>query len=149
MGSGTHLHDQPHQTTTVVDSFKYLGIPIDRDLAMSTLHTLILDNIKKANGKLHGLLRYLKSNRELHSSHHSTLGGANTSPKTIVLLWKSCVLVHATQYLRYIHSPTQLEKIQTGLNKSMQSVFGCFGLPSTLQAVLGIPAASYAGNVPS
>jgi hypothetical protein len=51
----------------------------------------------------------------------------------------TCVLVHATQYLRYIHSPTQLETIQTELNKSMQSVFGCFGLPSTLQADLGIP----------
>jgi hypothetical protein len=49
------------------------------------------------------------------------------------------VLVHATQYLRYIHSHTQLQKIQTELNKSMQSVFGCVGLPSTLQADLGIP----------
>jgi hypothetical protein len=97
------------------------------------------NNIHKANGKLQGLLRDFKSNRELHSSHHSTLGRARTSPKTIGLLWKSSVLVHATQYLRYIHSHTQLQKIQTELNKSMQSVFGCVGLPSTLQADLGIP----------
>ena len=103
----------------VVDSFKYLGIPIDKELTMSSLHTLTLDNIKESNGKLHGLLRDVKSNRELHSSHHSNLGRARTSPKTLCNLWKSCVLVHATQYLRYIHSPTQFHEIQTELNKSL------------------------------
>ena len=54
-----------------------------------------------------------------------------------------CVLVHATQYIRYIHSPTQLKTIQTQLNKSLQSTFGCSGLPSTLQAELGIPPLQY------
>jgi hypothetical protein len=134
-------HDHPQKTAIlkVADSFKYLGVPIDKDLSMCTHHTQILDNIQKANGKLQGLLRDLKSNRELHSFHHSTLGGASTSPKTIGLLWKSSVLVNATQYLRYIHSHTQLQKIQTELNKSMKSVFGCVGLPSTLKADLGIP----------
>ncbi len=86
------------------------------------------DNIQKANGKLQGLSRDFKSNRELHSSYHSTFGRASTSPKTIGLLYKSSVLVHAMQYLRYIHSHTQLQKIQTELNKSMQSVFGCAGV---------------------
>jgi hypothetical protein len=81
--------------------------------------------------------------RELHSSHHTTPGRASTSPETIGLLWKSCVLVHATQYIRYIHSPTQLKTIQTQLNKSLQSSFGCSGLPSTLQAELGIPSLQY------
>ncbi len=52
-------------------------------------------------------------------------------------------MVHATQYIRYIHSPTQLKKIQTELNKSMQSTFGCSGLPSTLQGDLGIPPLQY------
>ncbi len=105
--------EHPQKTTTlkVVDAFKYLGVPLDKDLAMGTLHTLILDNIQKANGKLQGLLRDLKSSRELHSSHHTTFGRASTSPKTIGLLWKSCVLVHATQYIRHIHSPTQLTLI--------------------------------------
>ena len=70
--------DHPQKTTTlkVVDSFKYLGVPIDKDLTMGPLHTLIRDNIQKANGKLQGLLRDLKSSRELHSSHHTTLGRA-------------------------------------------------------------------------
>ena len=110
---------------------------------MKPLHTLIIDNIHKANGKLQGLLRDLKSNREFHRSHHSTLGRSSTSPKTINLLWKSCVLVHAIQYLRYIDSPTHIDKIQTELNKSMQTTFGCFGLPITLQADLGIPPLKY------
>jgi hypothetical protein len=76
-------HDHPQKTAIlkVVDSFKYLGVPIDKDLPMCTLHTQILDNIQKANGKLQGLLRDLKSNRKLNSSHH--LGQASTSPKTI------------------------------------------------------------------
>jgi hypothetical protein len=52
-------------------------------------------------------------------------------------------LVHATQYIRYIHSPTQLKTIQTQLNKSLPSTFGCSGLPSTLQAELGIPPLQY------
>jgi hypothetical protein len=113
--------DHQHKTLPlkVVDSFKYLGIPIDKELTMSSLHTLTLDNIQESNGKLHGLLRDVKSNRELHSSHHSNLGRARTSPKTLCNLWKSCVLVHATQYLRYIHSPTQFHEIQTELNKSL------------------------------
>jgi hypothetical protein len=134
-------HDHPQKTAIlkVVDSFKYPGVPIDKDLSMCTLHTQILDNIQKANDKLQVFFRGLKSNRELHISHHSTLGRSSTSPKTIGLLWKSSVLVYATQYLRYIHSHTQLQKIQTELNKSTQSVFGCVGLPSTLQADLGIP----------
>jgi hypothetical protein len=134
-------HDHPQKTAIlkVVDSFKYLGVPIDKDLSMCTLHTQILDNIQKVKGKLQGLLRDLKSNREIHSSHHSTLGQASTSPKTIGLLWKSSVLVHATQCLGYIQPHTQLQKIQTELNKSMQSVFGCVGLPSTHQTDLGIP----------
>jgi hypothetical protein len=68
--------DHPQKTTTlkVVDSFKYLGVPIDSDLFMGPLHTIIRDNIQKANGKLQSLLRDLKSSRELHSSHHTTLG---------------------------------------------------------------------------
>jgi hypothetical protein len=129
----THLEDVEGNMCS------HIGVPIDKDLTMGTLHILIQDNILKANGKLQGLLRDLKSIRELHSSHHTTLGRASTSPKTIGLLWKSCVLVHATQYIRYIHSPTQLKTIQTQLNKSLQSTFGCSGLPSTLQAELGIP----------
>jgi hypothetical protein len=90
--------DHPHKTMPLkkVDSFRYLGIPIYKDLTMSTLHTLILDNIQKANGKLQRLLRDLESNRELHSSHHSTIGRASTSPKTLCHLWKSCVLVHTS-----------------------------------------------------
>ena len=96
-----------------------------------------------ANGKLQGLLRDVKSNRELHRYHHSTLGRASTSPKTICHLWKSCVLVHATQYLRYIHFPTQLNEIQSEVNNSMQSAFEGFGLHSTFQADLGIPPLVY------
>ena len=118
--------DHQHKTLPlkVVDSFKYLGIPIDKDLSMSTLHTLILDNIQKVNGKLNGLLR-------------------DHLPKNNRLPPESCVLVQAPQYLQYIHSPTQLENIQSGLNKSMKSVFGCSGLPSILQADLGIPPLVY------
>jgi ankyrin repeat protein len=76
----SHDHSQKTAILKGVDSFKYLGVPIDKDLSMSTLHAQILDIIQKANGKLQGLLRDLKSNRELHSSHHSTLGrGVSTS----------------------------------------------------------------------
>ena len=37
--------DHPQKTTTlkVVDSFKYLGVPIDKDLTMGPLHILIRD----------------------------------------------------------------------------------------------------------
>jgi hypothetical protein len=82
--------DHPNKTRQlkVVDSFKYFGIPIDNDLTVSTLVAPIPDKFQKVNGKLQGLLRDLKSNRELHSSHHSTLRRASTSPKTICHLWK-------------------------------------------------------------
>ena len=35
-------HLQKTTTLKVVDSFKYLGVPIDKDLSICTLHTLIL-----------------------------------------------------------------------------------------------------------
>ena len=51
--------EHPQKTTTlkVVDAFKYLGVPLDKDLAMGTLHTLILDNIQKAKASKREITR--------------------------------------------------------------------------------------------
>ena len=135
-----------HQGTCplqVVDCFKYLGVTLDQSFTMQPLCDQILTSINKAHGKLQGLLRDLKSSRELRSTHHSTLGRASTSPKTLRHLWTSCVLVQATQYLRYIHSPSQLRGIQSAVNRSLQTTMGCDSLPITLHADLGVPPLEY------
>jgi len=51
--------DHPQKITIlkVVDSFKYLGVPLDKDLFIGTLHTLILDNIQKAKASKREITR--------------------------------------------------------------------------------------------
>jgi hypothetical protein len=123
-------------------TFKYLGVTLDQELTMKPLQQQILDKIKKSNGKLQGLKKDIKTSRHLYSPERSILGQASTTPKTILHLWKYCVLVQATQYIRYI-SPELVPDIQTKLQKSLQDTFECYGQPTNLLCDLGVPALSY------
>jgi len=123
-------------------TFKYLGVTLDQELTMKPLQEQIIEKVKKSSGKLQGLKKDLTTSRQLYTPGRSTLGRPSTSPKTLLHLWKSCVLVQATQYIRYIQ-PNQLQDIQTQLQKSLQDTFNCHGQPANLICELGIPTLKY------
>ena len=130
--------NSPRTPLLEVENFKYLGITLDQELTMKPLQQQIIESIIKSNGKLQGLKSDLKASRNLYSLERSSLGRASTSPKTSLHLWKSCVLVQATQYIRYV-CPTQLSDIQTQLQKSLQNTFDCYSQPTNLMCDLGVP----------
>ena len=109
---------------------------------MKPLQEQIIEKVKKSSGKLQGLKKDLTTSRQLYTPGRSTLGRPSTSPKTLLHLWKSCVLVQATQYIRYIQ-PNQLQDIQTQLQKSLQDTFNCHGQPANLTCELGIQTLKY------
>ena len=123
-----------------VTTFKYLGVSLDQNLSMDPLTNQIIHSINAANSKLQNMIRDIKTSRELKTYHHSTLGRTSTSPLTLSQLWKSCVLIQATQFLRYVHSPAQLKRIQVSVNSSLQQTFNCQGNPVALLCELGIPS---------
>ena len=54
-------------------------------------------------------------------------------------LWKSIVLPHFLQNLRYIHSDTDIKKMQTSLSLSLARVLHVYGDHTGLLADTGIP----------
>ena len=93
------------------------------------------------------MLNDIRSSCNYYSPHHSTQGGASTTPNTILHLWKSCVLNQATQYIKYV-PPNQIQEIQIALNKSLLQTFSChdpFAQPLivNLMTDLGIPPLIY------
>jgi len=54
-------------------------------------------------------------------------------------MWKSCVLPHFLLYLRYIHSNSQIQKLQVCLNWSLSSTLHVYGHATALLAEVGIP----------
>ena len=85
----------------------------------------------------------LETFKDRARNYKSTLGKTATSPLVILRLWSSCVLVHATQYLRYIANPAHINEIQVEINASIQHAMGCHNFPTPLLADLGIPTMEY------
>jgi len=61
------------------------------------------------------------------------------SPTKVLNLWKSCVQSHFLLYLRYIHSDSQIQKLQACLNRSRSSTLHVYGHATALLAEVGIP----------
>jgi len=65
----------------------------------------------------------------VHSLKHDTpasLRGIRASPLILYRIWKSCVLPHATQNLRYLPHTTQVQQVQSALISSLQRTLHCF-----------------------
>jgi len=73
-----------------------------------------------------------------YDKHHSNPTCAE-SPTKVINLWKSCVLLHFLLYLRYIHSDSQIQKLQACLNRSLSSTLHVYGHATVLLAEVGIP----------
>jgi len=111
-----------------VSQFEYLGLILDPKLIM---HLATVEAIRRASkGQALALavsysLRYDKNSSQL-------------TPTQNLGLWKSIVLPHFLQNLRYIHSDTDI-KMQTSLNLSLARVLHVYGDHTGLLADTGIP----------
>ena len=77
-----------------------------------------------------------------HSLKHNTpasLRGTQTSPPFLYRIWQSCVLSHATQNLRYLLHPTQVQQVQSALISCLQRTLHCFTAAQITMLELGIP----------
>jgi len=61
------------------------------------------------------------------------------TPTQSLGLWKSTVLPHFLQNLRYIQSTTDVTKVQTSLNLSLARALHVYGDHTTLLADTGVP----------
>ena len=93
---------------------------------MTPLKDDILANIRKSSGKMKVALSDIRTSA---SNTRATLGKTATSPLVLLRLWSSCVLIHATQYLRYISDPAHNSEIQVAINTSLQDAMGCSNFP--------------------
>jgi len=112
-----------------VSQFEYLGLILDPKL---TMHLATVEAIRRASqGQALALavsysLRYDKNSSQL-------------TPTQNLGLWKSIVLPHFLQNLRYVHSDTDIKKMQTSLNLSLARVLHVYGDHTGLLADTGIP----------
>jgi len=112
---------------TEVLQFEYLDLFLDLKL---TMHLATTEAIRCA---AHGQsvtvsysLRYDKKRSQL-------------TPTQSLCLWKSTVLPHFLQNLRYIQSTTDVTKLQTSLNLSLVRALHVYGDHTTLLADTGVP----------
>jgi len=112
-----------------VSQCEYLGLILDPKL---TMRLATVEAIRRASqGQALALavsysLRYHKNSSQL-------------TPTQNLGLCKSIVLPHFLQNLRYIHSDTDIKKMQTSLNLSLAQVLHVFGDHTGLLADTGIP----------
>jgi len=89
--------------------FEYLGLILDPKL---TMHLATVEAIRRAS---QGQALALAVSYSLHYDKNSS----QLTPTQNFGLWKAIVLPHFLQNLRYIHSDTDIKKMQTSLNLSL------------------------------
>jgi len=92
-----------------VSQFEYLGLILDPKL---TMHLATVESIRCAS---QGQALALAVSYSLQYDKNSS----QLTPTQNLGLWKSIVLPHFLQNLRYIHSDADIEKLQTSLNLSL------------------------------
>jgi len=112
-----------------VSQFEYLGLILDPKL---TIHLATVEAIRRAS---QGQALALAVSYSLRSDKNS----CQLTPTQNLGLWKSIVLPHFLQNLRYVHSDTDIKKMQTSLNVSLARVLHVYGEHTGLSADTGIP----------
>jgi len=114
-----------------VIQFEYPGLILNPKL---TMHLATVEAIRRASqGQALALavsysLRYDTNSSQLTPTQNLSLS-----------LWKAIVLSHFLQNLRYIHSDTDIKKMQTSLNLFLARVLHVYGDHTGLLADTGIP----------
>jgi len=96
------------------------------------MHLATTEAIRRA---AHGQALALAVSYSLRYDKHSS----QLTPTQNLGLWKSIVLPHFLQNLRYIHSESDIKKMQTSLNLSLARVLHVYGDHTALLADTGIP----------
>ena len=121
-----------------VCQFEYLGLISDPRF---TMHLDTMETIRRASqGQALALavpysLRYDKNFSQLTPTQNL---GYGTYPHTKPRVWRAIVLPHFLQNLRYIHSKTDIKKMQTSLNLSLARVLHIYNDHTRLLADTGI-----------
>jgi len=112
-----------------VSQFEYLGLILDPKL---TMHLATVEVIHRdSQGQTHTL--------SVSYSLHYDKNSSQLTPTQNLGLWKAIVLPHFFQNLRYIHSDTDIKKMQTSLNLSLARVLHVYGDHTGLLTDTGIP----------
>jgi len=112
-----------------VSQFENLGLILDPEL---TIHLATVAAIRRASQGQPLALAVSYSLRYTENSSQFT-------PTQNLGLWKSIVQPHFLHNLRYIHSDTDIKKMQTSLNLSLARVLHVYGDHTGLLADTGIP----------
>jgi len=113
--------------------FIYLGLKLDPQMTIQPATAHICHKINWA---------YQTVSTITHSLKHDTpasLRGTQTSALILYRIWQSCVLSHATQNLRYLLHPTQVQQVQSALISSIQRTLHCFTAAQITMLEMGIP----------
>jgi len=115
------------------DTFIYLGLKLDPVLSMDPATQHIKKKINWA---------YLTIAAVAHSiRYYSSLRSRTTrsSPLVLFRIWQACVLPFAAQNIRYLRTPTQLQRIQTALTNSLQRILRSYTIAEILLLEFGVP----------
>jgi len=93
--------------------FIHLRLKLDPQMTMQPAMTHTCQKINWAYQTVSAITHSLKHNTP------ASLRGTRTSPLILYRIWQSCVLSHATQNLRYLLNPTQVQQVQSALISSL------------------------------
>jgi len=96
------------------DTFIYLGLKLDPVLTMDPATQHIKKKINWSYLTIAAVAHSIRYDNSLRSRT------TRSSPLVLFRLWQACVLPFATQNLRYLRTPAQLQTIQTALTNSLQ-----------------------------
>jgi len=135
-------HTYPGFVSTPLQEVKqidYLGLRLDPMLTMKPA----LASIQEKANKGHSLALAVSYSLQ-YDKHHSNSTLCH-SPVKMLNLWKSCVLQvpHFFLYLRYMSDASQVQALQSNLNRSLSTTIHVYGHPTALLAEAGIPLLHY------
>ena len=114
------------------DTFIYLGLKLDLILSMDPATQHIKKKINWAYLTIVAVAHSIRYDSSLRSRT------TRSSPLVLFRLWQACVLPFATQNLRYLRTPTQIQTIQTALTNSLQRILRSYTIAEILLLEFGI-----------
>jgi len=115
------------------DTFIYLDLKLDPVLSMDQATQHIKKKINWAYLTITAVAHSIRYDNSLRSRT------TRSSPLILFHIWQACVLPFATQNLRYLCTPTQLQTIQTALTNSLQRILRSYTIAEILLLEFGVP----------